>query len=341
MKELNNAVTSVRNRHPRSRNPNQYVGQWVEKDVLNEEIVDAFVMILRTEGCHWARKSGCSMCGYINDTAGQEVGGPELLHQFGEVMKRYSNERIVKIFTSGSFFNDDEVPKAVQDQILGELADKAEKIIIETRPEFVLKEQLESLVGSDKIEVAIGLESANDFILEHSINKGFRAADYEKAAIVLNGLNIPIKTYLLVKPPFLTEMEAIKDAVSSARFASKYSKTISFNPVNVQKFTLVERLWRNGEYRPPWLWSVVEVLKQSSKLDDVRIMSSPTGGGTIRGARNCGKCDEEVLRAIEEFSLSQDVSSLEDLECECREQWRDILGVEGFAHTHGDLYRLN
>ena len=255
-------------------------------------------------------------------------------------MNKYSNERIVKIFTSGSFFNDDEIPKAVQDEILGELADKAEKIIIETRPEFVSKDQLDGLVGKDKIEVAIGLESANDFVLEHSINKGFRAADYEKAAEVLKEMNIPVKTYLLVKPPFLTEKEAIGDAVSSARFASKYSKTISFNPVNIQNYTIVERLWRNGEYRPPWLWSVVEVLKQSSKLGEVRIMSSPTGGGTRRGAHNCGKCDKEVVGGIEEFSLSQDVSSLEDLECECKEQWRDILGVEGFTHTHGDLYRL-
>jgi radical SAM enzyme (TIGR01210 family) len=340
MKELNNMVTSVRNRHPRLRNPNQYVGQWVEKDLLDGEIVDAFVMILRTGGCHWARKSGCSMCGYINDTAGHGAGDKALLHQFGEVMKKYSNERFVKIFTSGSFFNDDEIPKAVQDEILGELADKAEKIIIETRPEFVTKEHLDDLIGHNKIEVAMGLESATDFVLEHSINKGFRAADYQKAAEVLNEMNIPIKTYLLVKPPFLTEKEAIEDAVSSARFAAKYSKTISFNPVNVQRYTIVERLWRNGEFRPPWLWSVIEVLRQSSKLGKLRIMSSPTGGGTKRGAHNCGKCDNEVLRIIEEFSLSQDVTYMEDLDCECKEQWRDILGLEGFAHTHGDLYRL-
>jgi radical SAM enzyme (TIGR01210 family) len=340
MKELESAITGARKRHPRSGNPNEYIGCWSERDVLHGDTTDAFVMILRTRGCNWAQGSGCSMCGYINDTAGHGVKQHELLHQFGEAMKKYSNERIVKIFTSGSFIDDEEVPGEVQHAILSELALKTEKIIFETRPQFVTREHLYALPGLEKIEVAIGLESATDFVLEHSVNKGFTVADYEAAARLLNEEKIPIKTYLLIKPPFLTEREAIEDAVYSARFASSYSGTLSFNPVNVQRHTIVERLWRNGEYRSPWLWSVVDVLKQTSQLTDVRLMSSPTGGGTKRGAHNCGQCDKEILRAIEGFSLSQDVSELWDLDCECKEQWRDILDVEGFAHTHGDLYRL-
>jgi radical SAM enzyme (TIGR01210 family) len=340
MKELKEAVKSQRRGPPKPRDPTQYVSCWTERDVLEGDVVDAFVMILRTQGCHWARESGCSMCGYFNDTAGQGVGERELLHQFEEAMKNFSGERIVKIFTSGSYINEDEIPKTAQDAILADLALKTEKIIFETRPEFVTKERIEDLVSPNKIEVAIGLESATDYVLEHSINKGFTVAYFEKAARLLNRMNIPIKTYLLVKPPFLSEKEAIEDAVSSARFASEYSKTISFNPVNVQRHTIVDRLWRNGEFRPPWLWSVVEVLKQSNTLDDVRVMSSPTGGGTKRGAHNCGKCDKEVLRAMEEFSLSQESFLLEELECECKRHWHDILNIEGFAHTHGDLFRL-
>jgi radical SAM enzyme (TIGR01210 family) len=316
------------------------VSCWTEKDVLEGVIVDAFVMILRTQGCNWARESGCSMCGYINDAAGHGVGEKELLHQFEEAMKNYTDERIVKIFTSGSFINEEEIPQAVQHEILGTLANKTDKIIFESRPEFVTEKRLDDLTGLSKVEMAIGLESASDFILEHAINKGFTVEHYETAARLLNERNIPLKTYLLIKPPFLTEKEAIEDAVSSARFASKYSKTISFNPVNVQRQTIVEKLWKNGEFRPPWLWSVVEVLKNTAALGDVRVMSSPTGGGTKRGAHNCGTCDKEVLRAIEEFSLSQDISILEDQDCQCREHWYDILNIEGFAHTHGDMYRL-
>ena len=52
---------------PRIQNPKKPVSFWSEKDVLNENITNAFVIIIRTQGCSWALKSGCSMCGYFND----------------------------------------------------------------------------------------------------------------------------------------------------------------------------------------------------------------------------------------------------------------------------------
>ena len=41
---------------------------WREKDLLDGKIVNAFVLILRTKGCYWAKKSGCLMCGYYKET---------------------------------------------------------------------------------------------------------------------------------------------------------------------------------------------------------------------------------------------------------------------------------
>jgi radical SAM enzyme (TIGR01210 family) len=337
MNELAAKIGSIRKRQRKSKDPRDYVSIWVEKDVLDKNVVEAFVMILRTGGCSWAQDSGCSMCGYINDALQDDVKEEDLLYQYENVMKNFKQEKIVKIFTSGSFFAEKEVPKSARERILNDLTSKTEKIIIESRPEFVT---LENVKGKKKLEVAIGLESASDFISENSINKGFKFSDYLKAVNILKEHKIGIKTYLLIKPPFLSESEAISDAVHSAEKISDHSPTISFNPVNIQKFTLVERLWQNGEYRPAWLWSVVEVLKQSSKLNGTRVMSSPTAGGTKRGAHNCGDCDKEVLLAIEEFSQSQDVSVLENLNCTCKELWNDILKTENIAKAHGDLLRL-
>jgi radical SAM enzyme (TIGR01210 family) len=336
MNELAEKICTLRKGRNKPKDPREYVSVWVEKDLLGEEMVDAFVMILRTKGCSWASDSGCSMCGYVNDAA-KEVANEDLLHQFGKIMNNYSQERIVKIFTSGSFLDEKEIPPGVYQNILDELADKTEKIIIESRPEYVTVEKLE---GINYVEVAMGLESASDFVLENSINKGFKVADYIKATKILDSLNIQVKTYLMIKPPFLTERDAISDAVKSAERIREYTQTISFNPVNVQRHTLVERLWRNGEYRTPWLWSVIEVLKQTSDLKNVRIMSSPTAGGSKRGAHNCGKCDREVLDCIERFSLNSDLSLLEDLNCGCKKQWQDILQTENIAKVQGDPLRL-
>jgi radical SAM enzyme (TIGR01210 family) len=337
MKELNETLRSARQRHPYVKDPRKCVSTWVEKDVQGSEVVDAYVIILRTRGCGWALSSGCSMCGYINDAAQKTVDEDDLLFQFSEAMSRFSNERIVKIYTSGSFFDEGEIPRTVSDRILNDLFEKTEKIIIETRPEFVKEENIN---GHKKLEVAIGLESANDFVLKHSINKGFLFDDYLRAAKILKKLNIPLKTYLLIKPPFLTEYEAISDAISSAKAVASHSQSLSFNPVNIQKFTMVERLWKNREYRPPWLWSVVEILIKANEIPNVRLISSPTAGGTKKGAHNCGKCDKQILLGIQRFSLTQDKSFLDELNCDCKEDWQDILSTQSFAKTQGDLFNL-
>jgi radical SAM enzyme (TIGR01210 family) len=337
MDELNRKISDIKRRAGRSKDTRRYVSQWIEKDVYSKNVEDAFVMILRTSGCSWAQGSGCSMCGYINDASQEKVREEDLLFQFESAMENYNGEKIVKIFTSGSFLDEDEVPRPVQDRILAHLSEKAKNIIIESRPEFIRSERLE---GKKNLEVAIGLESASDFVLEHSVNKGFRFEDYQNAVAILKENDVKVKTYLLLKPPFLSEKDAISDAVRSAEKIAKYSQTISFNPVNIQKFTMVERLWRNGEYRPPWLWSVVEVLKRSSEIDNVRLMSSPTAGGTRRGAHNCGVCDPKVLKGIEEFSLVQDPSCLKEIDCGCRDLWRDILATENIAKSQGDLLKL-
>jgi hypothetical protein len=315
---------------------------WSEPDLLvanNEyEKTRALVIILRTVGCGWARRSGCSMCGYLKDSSPKPASTKNLLMQIDKAMKNYNGEEIVKIFTSGSFLDYEEIPREAQKMIFEKIkmktkAEKMKKLSIESRPEFVTDriQELSAIIEPSSLEISIGLESASDFILENSINKGFSFNDWEKAAKKVLGYGCKLKTYLLIKPLFLTEKEAIDDCVKSASMVAPLSTTISFNPVNVQSHTLVEYLWKRNEYRPPWLWSIVEILKKSSKLaKKKRIQCDVVGGGKERGAHNCGKCDKKFLMAIKNFSLSQDVSSFGKLDCECEEEWLDSLEIEKF-----------
>jgi hypothetical protein len=186
----------------------------------------------------------------------------------------------------------------------------------------------------------MGLESASDRVRDACVRKGFSFDDFASAAEKLRGAGISVRTYLLLKPPFLGEGDAVADAKGSIARAAPYSDTISLNPVNVQRRTAVERMWRRAEYRPPWLWSLVEVLATAEKGGS-RLVSSPSGGGTPRGVHNCGKCDDALLKAVEQFSFTQDASAFNGLECTCRERWKDVLELERFAMTAVDVERIS
>ncbi|AGB04145.1 TIGR01210 family protein [Aciduliprofundum sp. MAR08-339] len=326
MEDLQKMIREIRKKAKR-REKSGLIASWTEKDRLNGKVVDSFVIILRTRGCRWAYHSGCSMCGYFNDT-NPRMKEEDLLKQVEEAKNKYNGEPLVKVFTSGSFLDDWEVPPNAQNALYDAFS-SAKRIIVESRPEYVTEERVREVGERRNVMVALGLESANNETLERRINKGFTVEDYVRAAELLRKHEVPVKTYVLLKPPFMTERQAIEEAIYSVEFASRYSEIVSVNPMNIQNYTLVEYLWRRGEYRAPWLWSVVEVLKRTSSLG-VDVVSYPTAGGKVRGAHNCGKCDARVLEAIENYSLTQDISHLENLNCTCRERWKKIVEYEDY-----------
>ena len=321
-------------RRPRNFDPREYISTWTEKDLHHGKVVDAWVIIFRTRGCYWARASGCSMCGYVNDVA-QEVAPADILHQLDTVLQKHESQPMVKVYTSGNFFDDHEVSPEVRDKILDGLGDRCDKVIVETLSHLLRTEQVEQAMNHvDELEIALGLESTNDRVLRHAVNKVWGLKEHAHAAQLAHATGATVKTYLLIKPPFLTEREAIEDAVRSGHEADPYSDTVSFNPVNVQSRTIVDRLFRRGEYRPPWLWSVVEVLKRTRDLR-AHVKSHPTAGGMVRGAHNCGSCDRKVVNAIEEFSLGLR-REFDDLSCACKDVWRSYSDAQEFMLTPAD-----
>jgi len=276
------------------------------------------------------------MCGYNASSSYPEISEEDIVKQFEIAWQSFASHSIVKIYTSGSFLDDAEVPANARDSILSKAGEAGVRLLFESRPEFVDKGVISRCLElCDDIELAIGLESANDSVREESIRKGFSFGDYVRASETAIGLGAGIRTYLLLKPPYLTEEESISDAVSSISEASEYSRVISINPVNVQKRTVVDRLYRKGAFRSPWLWSIIRVLK-SADAGDAMLISSLVGAGSNRGPHNCGSCDRGAVQAIEAFNLTQDKDKLDVPFCECMDRWERNLSVEKFAISAGD-----
>jgi radical SAM enzyme (TIGR01210 family) len=331
-KAVNETVREIRKRGLKKARTKKKASYWKEDDTLEGRLVETGVVILPTRGCGWARTSGCTMCGYVYDAG--DMNDSELSSVFSEAASALKGVKYLKIFTSGSFFDRREVTDSLLQsiiQIINEM--DVEQLQVESRPEYIKSDILsQAIEGLDsRLEVGIGLETSSDIVREKCINKGFTFDDYEKAVQICNSQDVFVKTYLLLKPPFMLEREAISDTVKSAKDAERAgSAKVSINPMNIQNWTLVEQLWKRREYRPPWLWSLVEVLKQLTNDGlSIPVLSHPTGGGSRRGVHNCGKCDSKVLKAIRAFSTTQeDGIVFESLDCGCKRHWKDYLLLE-------------
>ena len=324
----------ARDRRPPPAEPGEarrFVNQWVEAESLDGRRVSAFVLIPRTRGCYWADVKGCSMCGYARDTLGRSATPEELGAQLAAALERYRGEPYVKVYSSGSFLDDREVDPASRLRIVSAFSGRAERFLFETLPEFVRDETLAPLVAgfSGTVEVAEGLESADPEVLRRFVNKGSTPEEYFRAARAARALGAQAKGYLLLKPPYLTEAESIRDVVRSVEVAREWFDTLSINPVHIQGGTVVEWLFRRGRYRPPGLWRLVEAMRAGAEArGGRRLVTFPTAGGLPRGPHNCGRCDRRVLDALETASLDQSFAALDGLDCGCRTDWRRSLALE-------------
>ena len=288
----------------------------------------AATVIFRTRGCVWWWKSGCTFCGYFNDVR-DDVTADDLFAQWDEAKRRlddFEGCSMVKVYTSGTFFEDRENPPEWQEAILRETHERGLDLVIEAQAQMCTPEKIAWVAERHPgCTVAIGLEAYDDTVLRFHVNKGFSTKQWHRSIDMLRENGLRVKTYLLFKPPFMSEGDALQHTSKWISQVAPLSDDVSVNPMNIQKRTIVERLFRNREYRPPWLWSLVEMLEQVH--DDVsksgaRIIVHPTAGGRIRGAHNCGACDMDIVAAIERYSVSADIGEFAGLDCDCKRVWR-------------------
>ncbi|MFW9904227.1 MAG: archaeosine biosynthesis radical SAM protein RaSEA [Candidatus Thorarchaeota archaeon] len=334
---LASKIFELRQEYSKKRTPDFQPKIWSSTIETTQNIV--IVMIVPTRGCSWAlsETGGCSVCGYINDSSHDyPIPEKEILEEIDHSLsKNESNKPIeFKLYNSGSFFDENDIPEKLRIEILEKIRKDPRifRLSVESRPEFLrnnlnLIKETKRILKPIQLEIGVGLESSNNTILKDCWNKGFSLEDYRRSAQKVRSLKIRLKSYILIKPPFLTEKEAIVDAINTARDAFTIgTDVISFNPCNIQNGTLISHLFKQDRYQPPWIWSVLFIVKSVSNIfPDIDIICEPTAGGKQRGTHNCGKCDRVVLdlidKVIKKEKIPEDLSTI----CECYSKWKILV----------------
>jgi len=331
----NKVMREVRARNNESHDPREPTRVWLDEDNTPDGVYDSLTIILNTGGCRWARAGGCTMCGYVAESVeGGTVPHEDLMTQIERCLEHEREHAAepagqIKIYTSGSFLDEREVPAETREAIAETFTDR-DRMVVESLPDFINREKIAAFTDRGiETDVAVGLETATDRVRHDCVNKYFPFTAFETAAAEARKADAGVKAYLLMKPPFLSEAEAIADMKRSVRRCAAVDgvHTVSMNPTNVQRYTMVEELYHADGYRPPWLWSVVDVLRATAD-EEVIVVSDPVGHGSDRGAHNCGECDDRVQRAIKDFDLRQDPSVFEQVSCACEHTWTAVCERE-------------
>lgn len=349
IQELNKEIRQKYLNRMEPHSARELSASWFSEDLLYSGKGNAIFTILPTPGCAHAlsQSGGCTMCSYIADSPLKKVSSAELVDIFKDNLNKFEilPRTVVKIFVSGSFLNEEEIPREARDEILNILnqENNVEEVVVESRPEYVTEESIQACCSRipDKIfEVSMGLESSSNYIKEYKINKGFLNEDFQRAVNTIKSLKsdykITSKAYLFVKPILTSEKEAIEDAVASAQYAEELGvDRISFCPATIHKGTLMEVLWRRGSYQPPWIWSVLEIIKKVRSTVKIPVIMDTSGFGTRRGPYNCKKCNKKLKNMIIQSNIDQSIP--EEFDCKCKLKWTADVKYSDLTRSNVNL----
>lgn len=301
---------------------------------------DRLMVILRAPGCIYARRTGgCSNCGFAHLTTGGDLVAPDhLLEQLRRALHQHSDraETILQLdlYCSGSFFCDDEIQPEARDLLLGRAAllPAVEVVVVESRPELVnaevLQRAIEALAGPRpvRLEVAIGLETANDHIRQERIRKGFTRRTFEDAARLMADHGVGLVAHVLLKPMGTDEAEALDDVLRTGRYLKSLARRLSLpmrlalEPTFVPEGTPLFEELVAGRYHPPSLWSVVHAASGLTRQGlSIHVGLSSEGLPTTQVPSGCDRCTSRLLHALSRFNTTQDVELLTGLSCPCQE----------------------
>lgn len=252
----------------------------------------------------------CVMCDlWKNALPGKTPPGAVKL-QIAKALATLPTARWVKIYNAGSFFDTGAIPIDDYEQI-ATLLRSYERVIVESHPAFIGERVLklrDYLCG--RLEVAMGLETVHEPTLQ-KLNKRCTLSQFEQAARFLHSNNIDLRVFIIARPPFQTENQAVTWGQKSLEFANSLSARASILIPGRAGNGAMDELQRIGDFSPPHIKTVEHLLQYGLSLAGSRVYVD-TWSPSWR--MNC-KCDDKRVMRIHAMNRLQAV--VDPINCRC------------------------
>jgi len=292
-----------------------------------------------TVGCVHDACGGCVMCNYGKGNG--QIDQEHILSELKKIVEELPWEFEDFLLTpSGSMLDEREVSLDMREELIKILKKiQAKRFIIETRADSISDSGIDFLKRAvpmaDKY-IEIGLESSNDWILKHCINKNSTFQIFKDAVKKIHDNGLYVTANIGIGAPFISERAAITDAIQSIRDVLDMGvDSVVVFPYHVKKGTLLDVMYQNGMYQCVSLWALVEVLKSFSEeiLQKIQISWYKDYFGEeksyiYQSPGTCPICEKKVMKELDRYRDTQDadiIYNLAEYSCDCRRAWQEQL----------------
>jgi radical SAM enzyme (TIGR01210 family) len=195
------------------------------------------------------------MCDLWKNTLMQSVPTGAIPQQIEYALARVAAARQIKLYNSGSFFDERAIPKDDYAAI-AQIVKRFERTIVESHPSLVGKSCLtfRDLIGN-QLEVAMGLETVHPGVLDR-LNKRMTLDLFARSSAYLRKNSVDLRVFILVQPPFMRPEESLHWAQRSLDFAFDCGATAATLIPTRGGNGAMETIAQMGEFTAPVLATV-------------------------------------------------------------------------------------
>jgi radical SAM enzyme (TIGR01210 family) len=239
------------------------------------------------------------MCDLWRHTLDTRVPVGAIPEQIDWGLQQLPPARHIKLYNSGNFFD----PQAIPPEDYPAIADRVRgfaTVIVENHPRLCGPRCLEfrDLLGNGtQLEVALGLETAHPETLAR-LNKQMTLDDFRRACDFLLHAGIAIRAFILLRPPGQTEQAGLEWALRSLDFAFDCGVRVAVVIPTRGGNGVMEQLAAQGDFQPPQLESLEQVLEYGLALRRGRVFVDLWNAEQLGGCPQCRSARVERLRTM-------------------------------------------